>query len=138
MRTFSRRDRANRAISESLRHPTARLLSYRACYVLSILLLLLRPRLGGLNLHRLGIFTLNVLAASLVTALSALFIYRLGTVLLPPAGTGARETLYLAVELGAGIGVAGVVYFGFSRFLGIDDAVPLDRLVRRALRLRRK
>jgi putative peptidoglycan lipid II flippase len=107
-----------------------------------VLLLLLRPRLGGLDLQRLGIFTLNVLAASLVTALSALFIYRLGTAIQyrldtmfpSPAGTGARETLYLAVELGAGIGVAGVVYFLLSRFLGIDDAVPLDRLVRRVLR----
>jgi putative peptidoglycan lipid II flippase len=101
-----------------------------------VLLLLLRPRLGGLNLQRLGIFTLNVLAASLVTALSALFIYRLGTVILPPAGTGARATVALAVELGAAICVAAVVYFGFSRFLGIDDAVPLDRLVRRVLRRR--
>jgi putative peptidoglycan lipid II flippase len=99
-----------------------------------ILLLLLRPRVGGLNLGKLGIFTLNVLAASLVTVLSAFFIYTLGTVFLPPTGTGARATVYLAVELGAGIGVAGIVYYFFSRFLGLDDAVPLDRLVRRVLR----
>lgn len=99
-----------------------------------VLLLLLRNRLNGFDLRGLGIFTLNVLAASLITALAALFVYTLGEVVLPPSDSGAIETVYLLIRLGAAIGAAGVTYFMLSRFLGIDDAVPLDRLVRRVLR----
>lgn len=99
-----------------------------------VLLLLLRPRLGGFDMKTLGIFTLNVLAASVVTALAALFVYTLGTVILPVGPTSPRETIFLAVRLGAAILSACVVYFGFSRFLGIDDVISLDRIARRILR----
>jgi putative peptidoglycan lipid II flippase len=101
-----------------------------------VLLLLLGPRLGGLDLRGLGVFTLNVLAASLVTALTALFVYTLGRVVLGTPASATLATVYLAVELCAGIGAGTVVYYVFSRFLGIDDAVPLERLVRRVLRRR--
>ncbi|MGZ3676531.1 MAG: lipid II flippase MurJ, partial [Ktedonobacterales bacterium] len=99
-----------------------------------VLLLLLRPRLGGFDMKTLGIFTLNVLAASVVTALAALFVYTLGTVILPVGPTSPRETIFLKIRLGAAILSACVVYFGFSRFLGIDDVISLDRIARRILR----
>lgn len=99
-----------------------------------VLLLLLRPRLGGLDMKTLGIFTLNVLAASVVTALAALFVYTLGTVILPVGPTSLRETVFLTIRLGSAILSATVVYFGFSRFLGIDDVISLDRFARRILR----
>ncbi|MGZ3665865.1 MAG: murein biosynthesis integral membrane protein MurJ, partial [Ktedonobacterales bacterium] len=99
-----------------------------------VLLLLLRPRLGGFDMKTLGIFTLNVLAASVVTALAALFVYTLGTVILPVGPTSPRETIFLTIRLGAAILSACVVYFGFSRFLGIDDVISLDRIARRILR----
>lgn len=99
-----------------------------------VLLLLLRPRLGGFDMKTLGIFTLNVLAASVVTALAALFVYTLGTVILPVGPTSVRETIFLAIRLSAAILSACVVYFGFSRFLGIDDVISLDRIARRILR----
>lgn len=99
-----------------------------------VLLLLLRPRLGGLDMKTLGIFTLNVLAASVVTALAALFVYTLGTVILPIGPTSPRETISMTIRLGTSILAASVVYFGFSRFLGIDDVISLDRIARRILR----
>lgn len=99
-----------------------------------VLLLLLRPRLGGFDMKTLGIFTLNVLAASVVSALAALFVYTLGTVILPVGPTSPRETIFLIIRLGTAILSASVVYFGFSRFLGIDDVISLDRIVRRILR----
>lgn len=105
-----------------------------------VLVLLLSPRLGGLDLKGLGIFMLNVLAASLVTALTALFIYTGCRVVLGTPASGTLRTIYLSVELILAIGVATVVYYLFSRFLGIDDAVPLDRIagrLTRMLRLRR-
>jgi hypothetical protein len=49
----------------------------------------------------------------------------------------AVETVTLAVRLFAAIGVASVVYYLFSRFLGIDDAIPLERILNR-LRPRRQ
>ena len=99
-----------------------------------VLLLLLRPRLGGLDMKTLGIFTLNVLAASVVTALAALFVYTLGTVILPVGPTSTRETIFMTVRLGAAVLSACVVYFGFSRFLGIDDVISVGRIARRILR----
>jgi putative peptidoglycan lipid II flippase len=102
-----------------------------------VLVLLLSPRIGGLDLRELGIFILNVLAASLVTALTALFVYTLSGMALPDIGPGLAGTLSLAFRLLASIVVAAGVYYLFSRFLGIDDAVPLERLARRMARLRR-
>ncbi|HEV2235098.1 MAG TPA: murein biosynthesis integral membrane protein MurJ [Ktedonobacterales bacterium] len=103
-----------------------------------VLLLLLSPRIGGLNLRELMVFLLNVLAASLVTALTALFTYTLLNRLAPGASANpAVETVTLAVRLYAAIGVASAVYFLFSRFLGIDDAIPLERILNR-LRPRRR
>ena len=103
-----------------------------------VLLLLLRPRLGGLDLRDLGLFTLNVLAASVVTALAALFVYTLGTIVLPGVGTtSVTETIRMTVRVGAAILVAAGVYFAFSRFLGTDDVVSLQRLLGRFFRRRK-
>jgi putative peptidoglycan lipid II flippase len=102
-----------------------------------VLALLLSPRIGGLDLRRLGVFLLNVLAASLVTALSALFVYTLLQMVLHVSGTGPVATVYLALELTVAIGVAVGVYYVFSKFLGIDDALPLDRILARVMRLRK-
>ncbi len=99
-----------------------------------VLLLLLRPRLGGMDLKGLGMFTLNVLAASVVAALAALFVYTLGRVVLPEEGSAIHKTVVLAIQVFAAVGAATIVYFGFARFLGIDDVLPLSRLVRRVLR----
>jgi hypothetical protein len=99
-----------------------------------VLLLLLRPRLGGLDLKSLGTFTLNVFAASVVAALAALFVYRLGVVLLPPQDTSKVETLKEIARVGAASIVALAVYLGFSKFLGTDDVVSLGRIARRIIR----
>jgi putative peptidoglycan lipid II flippase len=100
-----------------------------------VLLLLLRPRLGGLDLRELGIFTLNVLAASVVTALAALFVYTLAKVLLPGVGTtSVTETFKMTIRVGVSILVATAVYFGFSRFLGTDDVVSVQRIAGRFFR----
>ena len=103
-----------------------------------VLLFLLSPRIGGLNLRELGIFILNVLAASLITAVVALLVYSGLTYFVLPDTTGqVRETIYLAIRLGAAICVAIVVYLGLSRFLGTDDAFPLGRVLARIPGLRR-
>lgn len=94
-----------------------------------VLLLLLRPRLGGLNLKSYYVFTLNVLAASVVSALAALFVYTLARVVIPDLGT-----VPLTLRLMASIAAATVVYFGFARFLGIDEVLPLNRILQRLTR----
>ncbi len=99
-----------------------------------VLLLLLRPKLGGLDIKGLGAFMLNVFAASVVAALAALFVYRLGVVLLPYRSTSVSETVREIVRVGAAVVAAGVAYFGFSRFLGTDDVVALDRIFKRFVR----
>jgi putative peptidoglycan lipid II flippase len=100
-----------------------------------VLLLLLRPRLGGLDLKGLGTFTLNVLAASVVSALAAYFIYTLGLVVLhEQKDHPVYNTVIWAVQVLAAVGAGTVVYFGFAHFLGIDDVVPLSRILRRILR----
>jgi putative peptidoglycan lipid II flippase len=99
-----------------------------------VLLLLLRPRLGGLDLRELGAFSLNVLAASVVSALSALFVYTLMKRVLPPEVTSVRETVYMVGRVSASILVATIVYFVFSRFLGTDDVLSPSRIVRRIFR----
>jgi len=99
-----------------------------------VLLLLLRPRIGGLNLRELGLFFLNVLAASVVCALTALFVYTLARLALPIHDTSITETVYMVVRVSASIIAATAVYFGFSRFLGTDDVLSLGRIVRRVAR----
>ena len=102
-----------------------------------VLLLLLRPRLGGLDMKDLGTFLLNVVAASVVAAVAALFVYTLGKVVLPSQAslTGPLvETLKEIARVGAAIITASIVYLGFSRFLGTDDVVPLRRIARRVFR----
>ena len=94
-----------------------------------VLLLLLGPRLGGLNLKSYYVFTLNVLAASVVSALAALFVYTVARVVMPDLGT-VPLTLRLMVSIAA----ATVVYFGFARFLGIDEVLPLSRILQRLTR----
>ncbi len=101
-----------------------------------VLLLLLRPRLGGLDLRSLGNFTVHVLAASVAAALAALLTYILIQIPLPIGHTSTAETLHMVVRVLAAIVVACVVYLGASRFLGIDDAMPFDRIARRLLRRR--
>lgn len=99
-----------------------------------VLLLLLRPRIGGLSLRELGRFFLNVLAASVVCALTALFVYTLAQLALPIQGTSITETVYMIVRVGSSIIAATAVYFAFSRFLGTDDVLSLGRIVRRVVR----
>jgi putative peptidoglycan lipid II flippase len=103
-----------------------------------VLLLLLSRRVGRLNLSVLGIFGINVLAASLVMALVAVVTYMAATVLLPTARSATVETVYLAIRLGIAMGIAGITYYVMSRFLHIDDTLPLDRLLGRFLPGRRR
>src|SRR5260221_8966006 len=82
-----------------------------------------------LNLKSYYVFTLNVLAASVVSALAALFVYTLARVVIPDLGT-----VPLTLRLLASIAAATVVYFGFARFLGIDEVLPLSRILQRVTR----
>ena len=100
-----------------------------------VLLILLRPRLNNLDLRAIFVYLVNVLGASVVTALTALLIYNLGELVLPTSATRPSLTaVYIIIRLAVAIIVASGVYFGISRFLGIDDVMPLDRLVRRVFR----
>ena len=100
-----------------------------------VLLILLRPRLAGLDLRGVFVYLVNVLGASVVTALTALLIYNLGELVLPTSVTRPSITaVYIIIRLAVAILIATGVYFGISRFLGIDDVMPLDRLVRRVFR----
>ena len=101
-----------------------------------VLLILLRQRMGGFDFKSLGIFTINVLAASVAASLSALLIYMLGEFLLPAGAHSIIETLKLLARLIAAIIVGAGVYFGFAHFLKIDDVLPLDRIARRVMRRR--
>ena len=96
-----------------------------------VLLLLLRHKVAGLDLKELGMYSLNVLVASIVAALAALFVYTLALVILPVHMTSPRETVYSAIRVFAPILAAGAVYFSFSHYLGTDDVLSLDRIVRR-------
>jgi len=99
-----------------------------------VLLLLLRPRLGGMDLRDLGGFTLNVTAASVVAALASLLAYRVGLLVLPQVGTSLTETLRelarVLISLFVGLGF----YLGFSRFLGTDDVISLGSIARRVFK----
>src|SRR5579883_2963816 len=99
-----------------------------------VLLVLLSPRLGGLDMKDLRRFTFTVFVASVVTALAALFTYTLALYFLPQHAASPRETISEVVRVFSAIGVACVVYFILSRFLGIDDVLPLNRLVSRIFR----
>jgi putative peptidoglycan lipid II flippase len=101
-----------------------------------VLLLLLVPRAHGLDLRELGVFLLNVLAASVVTALAALFVYRVGLLVLPVEATSVTETVRMVARVGVAILIASGVYFAFSRFLGTDDVVSVGRLAGRFFRRR--
>ena len=96
-----------------------------------VLLLLLRHKVAGLDLRELGMYTLNVLAASIVMALAALFVYTLALVVLPVHSTSVRETIEGTIRVLAAMLAAGVVYFSFSHYLGTDDVLSLDRILRR-------
>jgi putative peptidoglycan lipid II flippase len=102
-----------------------------------VLLLLLRPRLGGLDLKSLGGFLVNVLAAGVAAALTARIIYLLMTVVIPIEGTPAEETVHLVFRVVVAILAACGVYLVASKFLGIDDAMPLERFTRRLARRHR-
>ncbi len=101
-----------------------------------VLLILLRQKLGGFDFKSLGLFTVNVLAASVAASLAALLVYMLGEFLLPTGVHSIIETLKLLARLIAAIIVGAGVYFGFAHFLKIDDVLPLDRIVKRVLRRR--
>ena len=98
-----------------------------------VLLLLLGPRLGGIQMGELGHYIFYVLLASIVMALAARFTYDVMVIVLPALRTSWIETLRQVVRVFSSIGVALVVYFFLSRFLGIDDVISLDRIARRLL-----
>ena len=98
------------------------------------LLIMLRQEMGGFDFKSLGIFTINVLAASVAASLSALLVYMLGEYLFPAGAHSIIETLKLLTRLIAAVLVGGGVYFSFAHFLKIDDVLPLNRLARRFLR----
>jgi putative peptidoglycan lipid II flippase len=100
------------------------------------LLLLLRQRLHGFDMRSLVIFTVSVLAASLVSTLAALVGYAAVDRLILVTGIDGRGSLevnaLLAARIAAGVIAACIVYLFFARFLQIDDAVPmLNRITRR-------
>jgi hypothetical protein len=98
-------------------------------------LLLLRPRVGGLDLRAYGGFFLSTLGASVIAALAALAVYLAGRLVLPVSTTEASltTTLNLGILLTAAA-LAGVgAFYVSARFLGIADTVPLDRIFRRIL-----
>lgn len=102
-----------------------------------VLLILLRQEMGGFDFRSLGLFMLNVLAASVAASLSALLAYMLGQFLLPQVGPHSIvETLKLLVRLIVAIIVGTGVYFGFAHFLKIDDVLPVQRVLQRVLRRR--
>jgi putative peptidoglycan lipid II flippase len=100
-----------------------------------VLLLLLRPRVGGLDLRAYGGFFLSTLGASVIAALAALAVYLAGRLVLPVSTTEASitNTIHLGILLSAAA-LAGVgAFYVSARFLGIADTVPLDRIFRRVL-----
>jgi peptidoglycan biosynthesis protein MviN/MurJ (putative lipid II flippase) len=99
-----------------------------------VLLLLLAPRIGGIQMGQLWLYIFNVLLASVVTALAARFTYTLMQVLLPQIDQASwAETLRELVRVVPSIAVACGIYFFLSRFLGIDEVISLDRIARRVL-----
>ncbi|HEY7349238.1 MAG TPA: murein biosynthesis integral membrane protein MurJ [Ktedonobacterales bacterium] len=106
------------------------------------LLLLLRQRLKGFDVRALFIFTVSVLAASLVSTLAALVSYAAVDRLISYTGIDGRGSLevnaLLALRIGAGILAACIVYIFFARFLEIDDAVPMLSRITRRFSFRRK
>jgi putative peptidoglycan lipid II flippase len=101
-----------------------------------VLLILLRQELGGFDFKSLGLFFVNVLAASVAASLSALLVYMVGEFLFPPGIHSITETLMLLARLIVAIIVGGGVYFGFAHFLKIDDVLPLNRLLKRVFKRR--
>ncbi len=99
-----------------------------------VLLVLLRQEMGGLDFKALGIFTLNVLAASVAASLTALLVYMLGEFLLPAGTHSIIESAKMLVRLIMAIIVGGGVYFSFAHFLKIDDVLPLQRILQRMRR----
>jgi putative peptidoglycan lipid II flippase len=101
-----------------------------------VLLLLLRPRVGGLDLRSYGGFFLNTLGASVTAALAALAVYLAGGLVLPVSTTEASlmTTINLGIRLSAAALVGVGAFYVSARFLGIADTVPLDRIFRRVLR----
>jgi putative peptidoglycan lipid II flippase len=105
----------------------------------AVLLLLLRGRLGGLNLGAFSRFFVYVVAASAIAALTAWVVYTAGDYVLHIDTQTAfplfsRQTGDLAIRLLAAILAASGMYYGFSRVLGISDTVPIERIARRLLR----
>ncbi|HLY30371.1 MAG TPA: murein biosynthesis integral membrane protein MurJ [Ktedonobacterales bacterium] len=100
------------------------------------LILLLRPRLAGLDLKDLGMFTLSATLAAVAAALTALLVYRILILpfVLPIGETSKTETFKMLFRLALSGGAGAGVYLFFSRFLAIDDVVPFDRLLKRVLR----
>jgi putative peptidoglycan lipid II flippase len=99
-----------------------------------VLLILLRQEMGGFDFKALGVFTINVLAASIAASLAALLVYMLGELVLPSGTHSIIESAKLVARLTLAVIVGGGVYFGFAHFLKIDDVLPLRRIIRRVTR----
>ncbi|HEX9069007.1 MAG TPA: murein biosynthesis integral membrane protein MurJ [Ktedonobacterales bacterium] len=102
----------------------------------AVLLLLLRPRVGGLGLRSFAGFFLYCAVASGVAALTALVVY-LGSgylVMLAGLSNAGSTTLMLGGRIALAIGLAGGAYFGVASFLGIGDTVPVGRIAARVFR----
>ncbi|HEX8732294.1 MAG TPA: murein biosynthesis integral membrane protein MurJ [Ktedonobacterales bacterium] len=99
-----------------------------------VLLILLKQEMGGFDFKALGIFTINVLAASVAASLAALLIYMLGEFVLPSGAHSIIESAKLVVRLMVAVSFGGVVYFSFAHFLKIDDVLPLRRILQRIRR----
>jgi putative peptidoglycan lipid II flippase len=92
------------------------------------LFLMLRPRLGWVRIRPLFNFIAGVLAASLVATLAALLTYTVLQVVTPYYASSTLNTVLLGVQLTVVALVGAATYYLGTRFLGIDDTLPLDRV----------
>ncbi len=100
-----------------------------------VLLLILRSRLGYLNLRDLFGFIAAVLAASMVATLATLLTYTLLEVVTPHFNSTTLNNLALISQLSIAAIVGTIVYYISARFVDIADTLPLDRLFGRVTRL---
>ena len=108
------------------------------------LLMILRPRIGGFSVRPLINFIAGVVAASLVATLATLLAYTFLEVLARPLSTSINITvlqanLILLGELATSSIVGAGVYWLAAKFLGIENTLPVDRIVARVTkRIRRR
>jgi putative peptidoglycan lipid II flippase len=110
----------------------------------SVLLLLLRRRIGPFSLRPLVNFIFGTLAASLIAVLATQLIYTLlevgfqGVIFTSGDASGITAKLVLLVQLSISGGCGALVYYLAARFLGIEDTVPIDRVFSRIGRRMKK